>query len=200
MRRRIEARASSWSPHEATAPRRLPAVPTVPVEILAASSQSPEVFEDKDMTADLDVDRPDKTSFERQVEELGMLMTALGQPETHVAEIFERGRFTVRAPRFDLRPSTALDLRTGYDVNKEADRLRVRECLKKEKPLLLVGSPRCAASSQLQSLASDSKRWRAMAREGLHHLTFVCELYKDQIDSRRFFLHEHPRTSEKLGP
>ena len=31
-----------------------------------------------------------------------------------------------------------------------------------------------------------------MARDGLEHLTFACELYKDQIDSKRFFLHEHP--------
>ena len=93
--------------------------------------------------------------------ELGILMTALGQTETHVAEIFGPGRFTVRARRFDLRPGTAMDLRTGYDFNKEADRLRARECQTNELPLLLVGSPRCAAFSQLQNLAKDSERWRA---------------------------------------
>ena len=53
----------------------------------------------------MDFNRADWTSFERQVGELGMLMTALGLTETHVAEIFEPGRFTVRAPRFDSRHS-----------------------------------------------------------------------------------------------
>ena len=36
----------------------------------------------------MDVVRADWTSFERQVGELGMLITALGQTETRVAEIF----------------------------------------------------------------------------------------------------------------
>ena len=47
------------------------------------------VFEDKEMTADMDVDRADMdvdradcTSFEKQVGELGMLLTALGQTDT----------------------------------------------------------------------------------------------------------------------
>ena len=65
-----------------------------------------------------------------------MLMAPLGQTETHVAEIFCPGRFTVRARRFDLRPCTAMDLRGGYDFNKEADRMRARECPIEEKATL----------------------------------------------------------------
>ena len=123
-----------------------------------------------DMGDDMNID----ALLERQVGELSMLMGALGQTETHVAEIFCPGRFTVRATRFDLRPSTAMDLGAGYDLNKEADRMRARECLIEEKPLLLVGSPRCAAFSLLQNLSRDSERWRALAREGMQHLTFFC--------------------------
>ena len=70
-----------------------------------------------------------------------MLMTAVGQTETDVAEIFSLGRFTVRARRFDLRPGTAMDLRAEPDLNKETERLRGRECRTNEMPLLLVGSP-----------------------------------------------------------
>ena len=73
----------------------------------------------------------------------------------------------------------------GSDMN-------TRECLIEEEPLLLVGSTHCAAFSQLQNLSRDSERWWALAREGMQHLTFVCELYKKQIDGERFFLHEHP--------
>ena len=91
-------------------------------------------------------------------------------------------------PRYDLRPGKNLNLRTCYNVSKDADRLRARE---REKPFLLVGSSRCVSLPQLQSLARDSKLQRAMACDGLRHLTLMCELYKDQIDGRRFFLHEH---------
>ena len=111
------------------------------------------------MAADMDVDKADWAVFERHVEDLGTLMTALGLTETHVAEISGAGRFTVRAHRFDLRPGTAWDLRTGYDFNLEADRLRARECQEEEKRPLLVGSLRSAAFSPLQNLARDSKRW-----------------------------------------
>ena len=97
-----------------------------------------------DMAADMDIE-------EKQVEELGMLMTALGQSETVVAAIFGPGWFTVRARRFHMRPGTVMDLRAGHDFNKETDRLRAREWQTNEMPLLLVGSPRCAAFSQLQN-------------------------------------------------
>ena len=52
-----------------------------------------------DMAADKDIE----ALLEKQVGELGMLMPALGQTETHVAGILGPGRFTVRARRFDLR-------------------------------------------------------------------------------------------------
>ena len=92
------ASASSSS----AAPGLLPAVTTVSVVNPAASSQFREVFEDNDMTADMGVDRADCTSCERQLGELGMLMSELGQTETHLAEFLEPERFTVRASRFDL--------------------------------------------------------------------------------------------------
>ena len=143
------------------------------------------------MVADMDVDRADWSSFAMQVGERGMLMTALAWLRQLWMSFLSRNS-TARAPRFDLRPGIALDLRTGYDFSKEADRLRACECLREEKPFLLVASSRCMSSSQLQSSARDSKRCRAMASDGLRHLTFMFELCKDQIDGKRFLLHEHP--------
>ena len=58
---------------------------------------------------------------------------------------------------------------------------------------------RCAAFSKLQNLLRDSERWRALAPEGMQHLTFVCELYKKQIDGERFFLNEHPAHARSWG-
>ena len=52
--------------------------------------------------------RADWTSFERQVGELGMLIMALGQTETRVAEFLGQERFNIQHPlcfeaRYDLR-------------------------------------------------------------------------------------------------
>ena len=77
---------------------------------------------------EIDIDPADWTLFEAQVEEFGMLLSALGETGAHIAEVFGPGRFTSRARRFDLRPGTAMDLRTGYDFNKESDRARAHDC------------------------------------------------------------------------
>ena len=36
--------------------------------------------------------------------------------------------------------------------------------------------------------------------EGLEHLRFCCEIYKDQIAAGRAFLHEHPDGADKTPP
>ena len=94
----------------------------------------------------MDVVRADCTFFEKQVGELGMLITALGQIETRVAE-FWTGTVHCTSLRFDLRPDMTLDFRT-------VDRMKARECLRKEKPFLLVGFSRCVSSSQLQKMGN----------------------------------------------
>ena len=49
-----------------------------------------------DMAADMNIE----ALLEKQAGELGMLVAALGQTVSHVAEIFGLGRFTVRTRRF----------------------------------------------------------------------------------------------------
>ena len=183
VRRRIEKGAFYPSGHRAADVESVPV--TMPIDVPAVVN----------MGDSMNIE----ALLERQFGELSVLVAALGQTETHVAEIFRPGRFTVRARRLDFRPGTAMDLRTGYDFNKEPDRMRARECLFEGKPLLLVGSPRCAEFSQLQNLSKDCDRWRALAREGMQHLTFVCELHKKQIDGERFFLHRHPAHARCWG-
>ena len=92
-----------------------------------------------------------------------------------------------------------MDLRTGWDFNMPENRRRAEHCVRSECPSLLVGSPKCAAFSILQNLNPDSPQWRATLREGIEHLTFVCHLYKIQIEENRFFLHEHPDSAASWG-
>ena len=67
-----------------------------------------------------------------------MLMTAVGLTETHVAQVFGQDDSLCGHDALTCS-SAALDLRTGYNFNREADRLRARECQKDEKLPLFVG-------------------------------------------------------------
>lgn len=136
---------------------------------------------------------------ETVMREIEKSLTALGLDDVHIAEIFCPGRFTAQASLFGLIPGTAMDLRTGWDFNLPENRRRAEQCVKSERPALLVGSPKCAAFSILQNLNPDSPQWRATLREGIEHLTFVCHLYKIQIEENRFFLHEHPDSAASWG-
>ena len=66
------------------------------------------------------------------------------------------------------------------------------ERLEKQKPLVLIGSPPCVASSQLQTLIPDSERKKRQLAEGIRHMEFMAKLYKKQVDGGRVFLHENP--------
>ena len=67
------------------------------------------------------------------------------------------------APRFDLSPRMALDLRTGYDFSKEAGRLRAPECLRKVKPFLLAAF---FTLHIIVAIADSGKRHQAMEGNG----------------------------------
>ena len=67
--------------------------------------------------------------------------------------------------------------------------------LKAERPLLLVGSPMCAAFSRWQrinNLIRDPVTVQAEKKRAIVHLEFCMELYREQIRHGRYFVHEHP--------
>ena len=64
-----------------------------------------------------------------------------------IMEIFSPPRVTVQATKFGLKPGEALDLVTGFDFNKEADRRMAWDIINKDKPELIIGSPECTMYS-----------------------------------------------------
>ena len=96
--------------------------------------------------------------------EIEKSLTALGLDDVHIAEIFCPGRFTAQASLFGLIPGTAMDLRTGWDFNLPENRRRAEQCVKSERPALLVGSPKCGVQytseleSRLPAVAGNSPR------------------------------------------
>ena len=95
----------------------------------------------------------------------------------------------------------ALDLTTNdsdgraWDFDDEEMRNRALERVRREKPLLLIGSPMCTAFSTWQRINNlirpkfvvDAEKKRAV-----QHLEFSIELYREQLRHGRYFLHEHP--------
>ena len=93
-----------------------------------------------------------RENLSRDVRYIGNLLLSLGCHGADVAELFGDGKFIRKAPKLGLMPSTAMDLRTGWDFSNPADRRRARLLMDEEEPMLLVGSPMCRAHRPLQAL------------------------------------------------
>ena len=83
----------------------------------------------------------------------------------------------------------------AWDFDDAGQRSKARERLRRDKPMVLIGSPMCTAFCRLQSInyaKMDPDRVRAILARARMHLNFVCSLYEEQVKSGRYFIHEHP--------
>ena len=119
-----------------------------------------------------------------------------------VSELYNPNVFCNRAKYFGLRPGYAFDMTQPresdgqpWDFRRHDHRRDAYFILRKDRPLLLVGSPVCTAFSQIMALNWDKmapEERGKMIHEGVEHLKFVCSMYKWQHRDGRLFLHEHP--------
>ena len=121
--------------------------------------------------------------------------------EIDVAEIYSPPRVAIRAKEMGLRAGWGLDLTTKdkdgkyWDFSKIEMRQRAIAKIKKDKPLLIVGSPMCTDWSPMMNFnwekpgpAERERRLKAARR----HLRFCVKIYKIQAESYRYFVHEQP--------
>ncbi|MDP7318828.1 MAG: hypothetical protein QGH12_11695, partial [SAR324 cluster bacterium] len=90
----------------------------------------------------------------------------------------------------------------AWDFCKLEMRQKARKPASEEKPLFLIGSPQCKPYSTWQALNNSSRDPETVRKERAAadvHLKFVTELYKDQVEGGRFFLHEHPAWADSWG-
>ncbi len=123
-----------------------------------------------------------------------------------VSEIYSPPRVTdlIRKSRMrHILPGYALDLTVNdpidskpWDFSFKHKRERARQLLREQKPYVLVGSPECKQFTTFHAInAARSSDREAMAKAktaAIVHMNFVCELYQEQIDGGRYFVHEHP--------
>ena len=90
-----------------------------------------------------------------------------------------------------------LDILGKWDFNNEQDRADAKRYIDTVKPMMVVGSPTCAAFSQIQTFNWGKNRERdrklkEALRAGHRHMDFMMEIYKTQMDNGRYFVHENP--------
>ena len=124
-----------------------------------------------------------------------------------VVEVYSQPRIAQEAAMrmydgMKLVPGWSLDLtrsdpKTGkpWDLGDRTVQSRVKKMILESKPLFVIGSPPCTAFSVMQNINKDKRDPEVIKKEieeGRKHLKFCMELYKMQVDGKRFFVHEHP--------
>ena len=123
-----------------------------------------------------------------------------------VSEIYSPPGVTALIRQLKVRhvmPGYAFDITTvdpadgmPWDFNIPAKRQRARMLIREQKPYLLIGSPMCTAFSAWQRLnrarSTDLAGMERARLQAIVHMQFVAELYAEQIQGGRYFLHEHP--------
>ena len=112
-----------------------------------------------------------------------------------VAEIFSPPRFTQHAGRLGLKPGCAIDLSTGWGLDRPEDVIKMDKMIEEQPPLLLTGGFDCAPFRVLRNINRsylNTKENVEKRQKGENHLSLCIERYRRQIKKKRYFLHEHP--------
>jgi hypothetical protein len=144
--------------------------------------------------------KPDRKTLHDGVKKMNAALAKEGF-EYSIMEAYSPKRVTGMGELMGLIPGMSLDLTENdvdgqpWDFNIADKRERAMRLVKSKKALLLIGSPMCAAFSQLQNInfgrmsPIDVERVKT---HGTKHLEFCAELYRIQHDNGLYFLHEHP--------
>ena len=116
-----------------------------------------------------------------------------------VMEMYSPPRVTTQGAKMGLEVGEAMDLTTGWDFRKAADRDRAWAYIGKHNPKLVIGSPMCTMFSKLQALSGWSEDKQRKWCEAREHIKFMIAVYRRQLREGRWFLHEHPDSASSWG-
>ena len=83
-----------------------------------------------------------------------------------------------------------------WDFSKAEQRNKAIRRWHEEKHLFIIGTPMCTAFSILQQWnypKMDPQKVAAKMKEARMHLEFCVQIYRMQVNSGRYFIHEHPK-------
>ena len=99
-----------------------------------------------------------------------------------------------------MKTGEAMDIRTGWNFDDQSERDRAMNYIRRNKPTMVVGSPVKRMFSEMQTRTQWNRKRKAEYENAVRHIEFVTEIYKEQLQNGRYFLHVHPAdaTSWKL--
>ena len=127
-----------------------------------------------------------------------VMMLATG---ADITEVSSPPRIAEAAKEVGLIPGDSMDLLTGWDFRKSADRRRAIENIKTQRPFVIVGSPPCTLFTILQGLNKYKlgQKWEADFKErkkgAIRHIEFCTAIYRLQSAAGRYWVHEHPESA-----
>ena len=126
-----------------------------------------------------------------------------------LSEIYSPPRVTAELTRTrnqEVLPGFALDLTVidpddglPWDFNSLAKREKAMKMVRDQRPYMLIGSPMCTAFCAWQALnaarSTDRSRMKLAYDRAVRHIEFTVELYREQHQGGRLFLHEQPQSA-----
>ena len=94
-----------------------------------------------------------------------------------MCEMYIAPRVAEEAKKYKLKVGEFMDLTTGWDFSKAADRRKAEEYIEANKPLLVIGSPECTLFSSLQNLTPWTEEKRCRYTEARVHIAFCMNIY-----------------------
>ena len=127
----------------------------------------------------------------------------------HITEIYAPPRVTKWASKMRMAPGLALDLTCNdpddglpWDVNNNPNKVtKARRIIQDTKPLLLVGSPICAAVSHMSNIIfsrMSEQDVNDVVEHGTRHLELCMDLCRTHMKNGLYFLHAHPAHARRL--
>ena len=114
----------------------------------------------------------------------------LGQDmnDIHVDEIFSQPKRMATANRFGLALGLVFDMsRSCWNLNDQVDTERLWKYLQTERPMLVVGSPKCKVYMEMQSMDQASPKFRDVLDAGVSHLQALMAVQRWQVAQERRF-------------
>lgn len=118
------------------------------------------------------------------------------EPPHHFMEFFSPPRVALKLRQRGLRAQYSFDIETGYDLLSFENRARALRLYQTHRPFFTMLSAPCTMYSKLQNLnlGKMSPEVRARRFQEAHcMLDYSMLIAKRQVETRRFFCHEHPR-------
>ena len=113
-----------------------------------------------------------------------------------IGEVFCKDRFSAVCQKHGLHSGFAIDLTTGWDLDKDDHKKAARDLVRRARPLFIIGSPECTAFSTLLNFGTIKEdKYKELVSKGMDHLNQCIGMYESEIQQGRYFIHEHPHSA-----